>query len=265
MPEQHPHQRQTGNKRPGAALITGGGRRIGRAICEKLARSGHDIGVHFHNSREEAAELAKILAGYGVRAEIFGADLADPAACQRLIGESSDAFGALPLLVNNAAIFEPDTLASLDLKGFERHMAVNLRAPVLLAQAFAKALPQDTDGAIINIIDQRVLRLNPTCFSYTLSKSALWTATRTLAQALAPRIRVNAIGPGPSLANVLEGDAGLNREAALVPLQHIVSPQQIAEAVLYLAGAHSVTGQMIAVDSGQHLSWRTPDVVANLP
>lgn len=145
-------------------------------------------------------------------------------------------------------------------EALERHFAVNLFAPVLLGQAFAARLPEGATGAIINMIDQRALRLTPRDFTYTLSKSALWTATRTMAQALAPRIRVNAIGPGPALPNLYAGEAGFAREAAGVPLQQAITLESLVDAALYLARARHVTGQMIAVDSGQHLAWRTPDV-----
>ena len=139
-------------------------------------------------------------------------------------------------------------------------MAVNLRAPVQLSSAFVAALPAGREGCVVNIVDQRVWRLNPRFFSYTLSKSALWTATQTMAQAFAPRVRVNAVGPGPTLANNMDGAEGFAREAAAVPLGRAVEPGEIADAVLYLARARGVTGQMIAVDGGQHLAWKTPDV-----
>jgi NAD(P)-dependent dehydrogenase (short-subunit alcohol dehydrogenase family) len=158
-------------------------------------------------------------------------------------------------------VFEPDQAEAFDADRFDRAMAVNLRAPLILAQAMAAALPQDCSGLIINITDQRVWRLTPNFFSYTLSKAALWTATQTLAQALAPRIRVNAIGPGPTLASVHQTAESFAAQGRAVPLGRSATPEEIAAALAYLIDASSVTGQMIAVDGGQHLSWRTPDAL----
>jgi NAD(P)-dependent dehydrogenase (short-subunit alcohol dehydrogenase family) len=168
--------------------------------------------------------------------------------------------GPLTLLVNCASLFEDDRIETLEAARFDAAIATNLRAPVLLSKAFAAALPADREGLIVNIVDQRVWRLNPQFFSYTLSKAALWTATQTLAQALAPRIRVGAIGPGPTLASIHQTPETFAAEAAAIPLGRSVDASQIAAALTYLIGARSVTGQMIAVDGGQHLAWRTPDV-----
>jgi NAD(P)-dependent dehydrogenase (short-subunit alcohol dehydrogenase family) len=169
--------------------------------------------------------------------------------------------GPIELLVNNAAAFEDDAIDRLDLGVWRRQFAVDLESPVFLIAAFAAALPAGREGAVVNIIDQRVLKLTPEYLSYTLAKSALWTATRTLAQALAPRIRVNAVGPGPTYPSVREGDAGLAHEAAGTLLGRAISGEEIADAVVFLARAKSVTGQIVCVDSGQHLGWRTPDIV----
>jgi NAD(P)-dependent dehydrogenase (short-subunit alcohol dehydrogenase family) len=166
------------------------------------------------------------------------------------------------LLVNNASLFEPDGAADFSPDRFDRHIAVNLRAPLLLAQEMRRQLPPDCEGAIINVIDQRVLRPNPMYFTYSIAKSALWSATITMAQAFAPTIRVNAIGPGPVLPNVHEGDEAFAREAAALPLRRAASIDDICHAVIYLARARSVTGQLIAVDGGQHIAWKTPDVLA---
>jgi len=176
------------------------------------------------------------------------------------IEQASEAFGPLRLLVNNASIFEIDAAQDFSLELYERQMQVNLRAPLLLSRDFAAALPASVDGAIVNILDQRVWRLTPRYFSYTLSKSALWAATRTMAQAYAPRIRVNAVGPGPVFANAALGEREFEMEARGVPLQRAADVSGVVDAVVYLSRAKSVTGQMIAVDSGQHLGWRTPDV-----
>lgn len=210
-------------------------------------------------SADEAELAAQAIRTHGGRAAVAIADLASAAGTQALIGDASRAFGPPRLLVNNASVFEVDAAGDFSLDLYERHMAVNLRAPLLLSRDFAAALPADAQGAIVNIIDQRVWRLTPRYFSYTLAKSALWTATRTMAQAFAPRIRVNAVGPGPVFPNPALGERAFQREAGAVPLGHAAEVSGVVDAVLYLAQAKSVTGQMIAVDAGQHLAWKTPD------
>jgi len=243
-----------------AALVTGGGRRIGATIARALAAQGYALALHCHRSRAEAEALASELSATGARVAVLTADLADATALAGLVHEAAKAIGPLTLLVNNAALFEDDRIGSLDPALFDRQMAVNLRAPLLLPEAFAGQAP--TGSGIVNLIDQRVLKPTPNHVSYALSKAGLWMATRLLAQALAPRIRVNAVAPGPTLPNWQEGAEAFARESATVPLAAPVTPEAVAEAVVYLAGAMHTTGQMIAVDSGQHLAWRTPDVVA---
>ena len=245
-----------------AALVTGASRRIGRAIAIRLAAEGYAVALHASpRSQDEASNLAKTLTGRGARAHVLVADLADSKASAALIAQAEAALGPLSLLVNNASIFEPDSPGTIDPDRWDRHFAVNLRAPVLLTAAYAHSCGQSRTGSVVNIIDQRVLRLNPRYFTYTLAKSALWTATQTMAQAYAPNIRINAVGPGPVLPNQTEGQEGFVQEAASVPLEHAVPPEDIADAVLYLARAQSVTGQMICVDSGQHIAWKTPDAM----
>ncbi|MBI5939769.1 MAG: SDR family NAD(P)-dependent oxidoreductase, partial [Caulobacterales bacterium] len=185
----------------GAALITGAARRIGRALAIQAARSGFDIAVHHRDSPEDAAETAALVEAEGRRAIVLAGDLTDPDVA-RLIGETSAALGPVTLLVNNASLFLEDRFESFDATDLDAHMATNVRAPAVLAQALATALPADRVGLIVNILDQRVWRPNPQFFGYSLSKAALWHATRTMAQALAPRIRVNAIGPGPTFGSV---------------------------------------------------------------
>lgn len=244
-----------------AALVTGAARRIGRAISMRLASEGFALALHASpRSEQDAQALADELRASGTRAEVIVADLSEAESPTRLLAQAQAALGGLSLLVNNASIFEPDSPAEIDTDRWERHFAVNLRAPVLLSAEFAR-LAASHGGAIVNIVDQRVLRLTPRYFSYTLAKSALWTATQTMAQAYAPHVRVNAVGPGPVLPNQNEGHEGFAQEAASVPLEHAVAPEEIAEAVLYLARARSVTGQMICVDSGQHIAWKTPDAL----
>lgn len=249
---------------PAVALVTGAAKRIGLRICERLARAGYAVVLHCSpaSSAGAKAEAARITQ-QGGRICVLSLDLADAGALERLIAEAGAMFGPLTLLINNAAIFKEDDAAAFDLDQWERHFAVNLRAPLVLSRDFVRQAPADAqDAAIINIIDQRVLRPTPQFFSYTLSKAALWTATLTMAQAFAPRgIRVNAVGPGPVLPNDNQGEAGFVREVEGLPLARAVELDDIAEAVLYLSRARNVTGQMIAVDAGQHLAWRTPDVV----
>lgn len=244
----------------GAAVITGAARRIGRVLAVQAARSGHDVAVHHRDSADEAEETADLVRAEGRRACILASDLAAPDAGD-LIGRAEAVLGPVTLLVNNASLFIDDRLLSFDVDTFDAHMATNLRAPALLAQAMAARLPDSATGVVINILDQRVWRPNPQFFGYSLSKAALWHATQTMAQALAPRIRVNAIGPGPTLGSVHQAPGEFEREAAGTPLGHSVNPDEIAGAMRYLIDAPSVTGQMIAVDSGQHLGWLTPDII----
>ncbi|MDE2362179.1 MAG: SDR family oxidoreductase [Hyphomicrobiales bacterium] len=241
----------------GIALVTGGARRIGRAIVERLAREKFAVIVHASaRSLRDADVLAGTLRASGARATTAVADLADARETSALIEAAARTFGAPTLLVNNASVFEADEPQTFAAQGFERAIAVNLRAPALLTQAFAAALPTQSDGVVVNIIDQRVLRPDPYYFSYSLSKAALLHATKAMAQAYAPRIRVNAVGPGPVLPNQHEGQAAFDAELAVAPLGRAVAPEEVADAVLWLAKAPSVTGQMIAVDSGQHLAWK---------
>ncbi len=243
------------------ALVTGGARRIGRAIVEALATKGYAVVIHCNASRGEADALVMDIGAKGGDAAVVQADLAMPDPVAALMAEAARPFGPVTLLVNNASLFIADTLQTIDVPSWNRQFSVNIRAPSVLAAAMAAALPRDCKGAIINIIDQRVWKLTPEFYSYTLSKSALWAATRTMAQTLAPRIRVNAVGPGPTLGNIHDGDAGLKIEAAGTLMGLPVDPRAIADAVIYLAEAESVTGQMIAVDGGQHIGWKTPDIV----
>ena len=247
----------------GAALVTGAAKGIGLRIAGRLASAGYSVVLHCsENSHALAGAAAADLSALGGKACALPSDLREPAALERLAAEAKAIFGPLTLLVNNAAIFETDDAASFDLELWEKHFSVNLKAPLVLSRDFATQLPAGTEGAIINIIDQRVFRPTPQFFTYSLSKSALWAATRTMAQAFAPRgIRVNAVGPGPVSPNGGQGEEGFAREVRGLPLARAIAPDDIADAVLYLARARNVTGQMIAIDAGQHLAWQTPDVV----
>jgi NAD(P)-dependent dehydrogenase (short-subunit alcohol dehydrogenase family) len=243
-----------------AALVTGGAQRIGRRIVERLTAEGYAVAIHCRRSAEEAERMVDRIRQAGGEAAVVQADLAEADAVERLVPEAVRALGPLTLLVNNASEFEPDEIETLTQARWDRHFAVNLRAPAFLARDFAHQLPAEAQGCIVNVVDQRVWKLTPQFFSYTLTKAALFTATQTMAQALAPRIRVNAIGPGPTLSNVRQGDEDFDKQSSAVLLGHGGTPDEIADAVLYLAKAGSVTGQMIAVDGGQHLAWETPDV-----
>lgn len=243
---------------PRAALITGAAHRIGRAIALALAQDRYAVVLHANHSRAEAEKLAGEIVGKGGRASVVLADLTDPQAVRNLVPAAA-AFAPLTLLVNNASEFEQDDIATLERARFEHTLALNLTAPLFLAQAFAAQAPAAADTSIVNIIDQRVLKPTPRFFSYTLSKSALATATITLAQALAPKLRVNAVAPGPTLPSLRQTPEQFSAQAALVPLKRGPTPEDIAAAVVYLAGARSITGNVIAVDGGQHLAWRTAD------
>jgi NAD(P)-dependent dehydrogenase (short-subunit alcohol dehydrogenase family) len=244
-----------------SVLVTGSAKRIGRRLALDMAKDGWDVAVHCNASIAEAEEVAGFIRSMGRRAVIVRGDLSDADVPDRLIGEAAEALGGLSCLINNASLFEPDEVGSITQASWAEHLDTNLRAPIFLSQAFARQLPEDREGNIISIIDQRVWKLNPKFFSYTMSKSALWTGTRTLAQALAPRIRVNAIGPGPALPSARMDQAEFDKQARLTLLGRGTSPEEISAAVKFILSQPALTGQMIALDGGQHLVWQTPDVV----
>ena len=241
----------------GVALVTGGARRIGRAICLTLAKAGFDVAVHHHASGEDARTLADEIAALGRRSCLLQADLTDEIKVRALVPAAAEALGPVTVLVNNASVFEDDRIGGLSRESWDTHLETNLRAPIVLAEAFAA---QTVEGVIINLLDQKVLKPDPRFFSYSLSRNGLWWATQTLAQALAPGIRVNAVGPGPALPSIHQTPEEFAAEARGTLLQTPGSPEAVAEAVLWLIDARMVTGQMIAVDGGQHLAWRTPDI-----
>lgn len=242
------------------ALVTGGARRIGRAIVEDLARHGFAVAIHYNRSGADAAELVKSIEAASGKAVALQADLADLDDAGGLVSAAQAALGPVGLLVNNASIFQDDTATEFSREGFDRHFAIHLKAPLELVKSFSATLPHGSEGLVVNIIDQRVWRLSPRYFSYTLSKSALWTATRTLAQALAPRIRVNAVGPGPSIANERQQPSDFQAQVDGLILKRGPALAEFGATIRYLWEARSVTGQMIAIDGGQHLAWQTPDV-----
>jgi NAD(P)-dependent dehydrogenase (short-subunit alcohol dehydrogenase family) len=240
------------------ALVTGAARRIGRAIAERLAAEGWGVVVHYHSSGEEAEAVVAAIEGAGGRAAAVAADLADPDDVAGLLSAAADALGPVTALINNASAFEKDDLATLTRASWDQHLETNLWAPLALTKTFAAQLPAGAQGNVVNLLDQRVLNLTPHFLSYTVSKAALWTLTQTLALALAPRIRVNAIGPGPTLPSPRQSRAEFDRQWARMPLGRGTTPEEIADAVIYLLGAPAVTGQLLALDGGQHLGWAQP-------
>jgi NAD(P)-dependent dehydrogenase (short-subunit alcohol dehydrogenase family) len=240
---------------PRAALVTGGGRRIGRALALALAEDGFAVAVHYHRSRPEAEAVVETIRGRGGAALALGADLADEDAVRRLLPRAEGAFGPVGVLVNNAAVFGDDTVATATRGSWDLHLAINLRAPFVLIQDLAARLPAKSGGVVINMLDQRVWSLTPFFVSYTLSKAGLWTLTQTLALALAPRIRVNGIGPGPTLPSPRQSPEQFARQRAMTPLGRGTSPQEVAAALRYIMSAPALTGQMIALDGGQHMGW----------
>jgi NAD(P)-dependent dehydrogenase (short-subunit alcohol dehydrogenase family) len=238
------------------ALVTGAARRLGRIIALDFARRGWRVGIHYRASTAEASELVAEIEREGGRAAAFAADLDRIDAPEKLIAACSAALGPPTCLVNNAARFEHDTLATLDASTWQTHLDVNLRAPIFLTKAFAAALPDGSEGNVVNLIDQKVLRPDPDYFSYTLAKAALWTATQTMAQALAPRIRVNAVAPGPVFQNEGQSQSAFELEFRATLLQEAVSPEDVVAAIRFLLDTPSITGQMIALDGGQHLAGR---------
>lgn len=243
------------------ALVTGAARRIGRAIVEDLAREGFAVAVHAHESIAEAETLAASLRDRGGHAVAVEAELSDVSACGSLLARAAEGIGPIGLLVNNASIFKFDSATTFEEDIWNAHFDVHVRAPAILSAAFARQLPEDAHGLIVNIIDQRVLRPNPRFFSYTLSKSALWTATRTMAQAFAPRIRVNALGPGPTMPSSRQSTEDFHAQIEGIILKAGPSADEFGRAIRFLFDTPSITGQMIALDGGQHLGWQTPDIM----
>jgi NAD(P)-dependent dehydrogenase (short-subunit alcohol dehydrogenase family) len=243
---------------PKAALVTGGAKRIGRALALHLARDGWSVAIHYLDSSDEADALVAELRALGVEATALQADLTREAEVTPLVKLATEAIGPLGVLVNNASIFEQDELLSSDRESWDRHIEANLRAPVVLMQQFAQQLPAAHDGVIINMLDQRVWNPTGDFMSYTTSKIGLWSLTQTLALELAPRIRINAIGPGPALPSPRQSAELFARQAASVPLEHGTTPEELAAAMSFILSASSMTGQMIALDGGQHLLWAPP-------
>lgn len=236
-------------------LITGAAKRIGRAIALSFATAGWQVAVHYRSSSESADELVAEITRGGGRSAAFQADLTAADEVRRLIPECVERLGPLHCLINNASQFDHDEMGSITDDLWSGHLDTNLRAPVLLTQSFVEHLPEDADANVINIIDQRVLRPTPEFFSYTISKCALWTATRMMAQALAPRVRVNAVSPGPVLPSVHQTEQDFEQERRSTLLRRGTSGEEIAAAIRFILDAPAMTGQMITLDGGQHLTW----------
>jgi NAD(P)-dependent dehydrogenase (short-subunit alcohol dehydrogenase family) len=237
------------------ALITGAANRLGAAMARALANDGWAVVIHHRGGHEDAVALVAEITAAGGQAALVKADLAIRRQRSALMAKAAAAFGPLTLLINNASSFEPDSIADLDEELWDRHLAIHLEAPAFLARDFAAQLPADVQGNIVNIIDERVLDLSPAFFSYTLSKAALWTMTQTMAQSLAPRIRVNAIGPGPTLREKGQSQAAFDKSQANAPLGYAANAGDVCDALMYLLRARSVTGTMIPVDGGKHIDF----------
>jgi NAD(P)-dependent dehydrogenase (short-subunit alcohol dehydrogenase family) len=253
------------------ALVTGAGRRLGRAMALHLAGRGHDVAVHYNASAEEAEAVAEEIRSVGQQAVALRADLLDEAETAALLPAAAAALdGPITTLVNNASIFEYDTLESATTESWNRHIGSNLRAPFVLTQAFARQCPEavpdengepQAQGLVVNMIDMRINKLTPEFMTYTIAKMGLWALTRTAAQALAPAIRVNAIGPGPTLRGARQSEAHFAAQRRATILGRGADAGDVTAALGYLIDAKAVTGQLLCVDGGQHLGWRTPDVI----
>jgi NAD(P)-dependent dehydrogenase (short-subunit alcohol dehydrogenase family) len=243
---------------PKAALVTGAGQRIGRACTLALAEAGYAVAVHYNASGKAAEKVAASIRDKGGKAITLSADLTDEDAVARLLPRAAEALGPIGVLVNNASVFLNDTVDTVTRETWNAHLAVNLRAPFMLIQEFSRRLPKDAGGLIVNLLDERVWNLTPYFVSYTLSKAGLWTLTQTTALALAPRIRVNGIGPGPTLPSPRQNREQFLQQCRSMPLRRGTGPEEIAAALRFLLAAPAMTGQMIALDGGQHLGWAQP-------
>jgi NAD(P)-dependent dehydrogenase (short-subunit alcohol dehydrogenase family) len=243
---------------PKAALVTGAGQRIGRACALALADAGFAVAVHYLHSSTTAEDVAAEIRDRGGRAVVLAADLADEDQTRTLLPRAAEALGPIGVLVNNASVFENDTVDTATRESWDAHLAVNLRAPFVLIQEFARLLPADASGNVVNLLDERVWSLTPYFVSYTLSKGGLWTLTQTMALALAPRIRVNGIGPGPTLPSPRQSHEQFLEQCRSMPLKRGTAPEEIAAALRFILAAPAMTGQMIALDGGQHLGWAQP-------
>ena len=253
----------------GRALVTGGARRLGRAMALYLAGRGFDVAIHYATSAEEARHVAEEARARGARAALLQADLLDEAQTEALTDRAAEALGGpLTLLINNASTFDYDNIRSTTRESWDRNLGTNLRAPFVLTQTFAAQVPparRAADGAlaqglVVNMLDQRVLKLTPEFMSYTIAKMGLWAFTQTAARALAPHVRVNAIGPGSTLKGLHQAQEQFDGQRAASILERGADPADIVAALGYFLDAPAVTGQLLCVDGGQHLGWKTPDI-----
>ena len=254
-----------------AALVTGAAKRLGRAMALALAEAGHDVVVHYAGSQAEAEATVAHIRALGRSAAALQADLLHEAEVEALLPRSAEALGQpITVLVNNASVFEYDSLTSMSRESWDRHIESNLRAPMVLTQALAAQVPQaqaDENGEpqaqalVVNMLDQRINKLTPEFMSYTIAKMGLWAFTRTAAQALAPHVRVNGIAPGPTMQGARQSDQHFDRQRKATILGRGADPEGIVQALLYFLNARAVTGQVICVDGGQHLAWKTPDIL----
>ena len=239
----------------GIALVTGASTRIGAAIVRALAKAGHAVVIHYRSGSHGAEKLSAEINASGGRAAVVQADLSTRTERANLIAGAAKPFGPLTILINNASIFDPDSINDVNEDLWDRHFSVHAEAPIFLSRDFASQLPAGVEGNIINMIDERVLHPSPAYFSYTLSKSVLWTATQTMAQSLAPAIRINAIGPGPVLPHTGQSDDDFEQSVKSLPLKRHADPEAIAQGVLAILSMPSYTGQMLALDGGKHLDY----------
>lgn len=252
-------------------LVTGAGLRLGRAMALYMAGRGYDVAVHYASSADPAHRVVTEIEALGRRAVALRADLLEDDQTEALWAQATDALGGpVTCLINNASIFEYDTIRSATRSSWHRHIQSNLHAPFLLTQAMARQGMKPTQdergepvasGLIINMIDQRVRKLTPEFMTYTIAKMGLWAMTQTTAQALAPAIRVNAIGPGPTLQGSRQSAAHFADQRSSTTLGRGANPEDITAALGYFLDAPAVTGQLLCVDGGQHLNWQTPDVL----
>ena len=241
-------------------ILTGGATRIGAAIAEKISGPNKEIIIHFNKSKSKAENLKRKLQNYGTKVYLIKADFSKEKDVKKFIKLAKSKLKYFDCLINNASLFENDKLENFNTNSWEKHLSVNLRAPALLSKEFSKNV-KGKNNNIINIIDQRVFKLTPYFFSYTISKTGLFTLTKTSAISLAPNIRVNGIAPGPTIKNKRQSEKHFRKQYLATTLKRQVNVQEICNAVDFFIKNSSITGQILAIDSGQSLNWQTPDII----
>ena len=242
-------------------IITGGATRIGAAIAEDLANGKNQITIHYNKSKKKAKKLRNILERKGSKIFLIKADLNKISELNKIVNFANVKMKGVNCLINNASLFENDSVKNFSIKRWNKHLNINLRAPVILIKQFSKVVPKNVKANIINIIDQRVFKLTPFFLSYTLSKTGLYTLTKTSAMSLAPNIRVNGIAPGPTIKNKRQSLKHFKKQYLSTLLKKSVDTKEICSAIKFLITNKSITGQVIAIDSGQNLNWKTPDII----